>query len=80
MLVPQFLDAVPVDPFDGKPLRYRIDADKIVIWSIHENMTDDGGVLVKPEGKKGATPDIGFRLLNTEMRGPIPIKAETENP
>ncbi|MHC5020599.1 MAG: hypothetical protein ACYTGX_10900 [Planctomycetota bacterium] len=35
------LDPVPLDPFDGRPLRY--DATKGVIWSVGTNGTDEGG-------------------------------------
>ena len=43
-LVPQFIPAVPPDPFDGKPLRYK-PADKgYLLYSVGDNLTDDGGV------------------------------------
>jgi hypothetical protein len=40
-LVPHYLDAVPLDDFDGKPMRY--DPQKKVIYSIGEDLSDDGG-------------------------------------
>lgn len=40
-LVPKYLDAVPLDPFDGQPLRY--DAQRGLLWSVHANQTDNGG-------------------------------------
>ncbi len=40
-LVPEFLDAVPVDVFDVQPLRYS-PARKIV-YSVGQNLKDDGG-------------------------------------
>lgn len=42
-LAPDFLTAVPVDPFDGQPLRYRADADRLVIYSVGYNRADDAG-------------------------------------
>jgi len=43
-LVPDFLAAVPRDPVDGKPLRYRLNPDgTFLLYSIGENATDDGG-------------------------------------
>lgn len=68
-LVPEYIDAVPVDPFDEEPLRYKVEADRIVIYSISENEVDDGGDLIKPKGRGQSFPDIGFRLLNPELRG-----------
>jgi len=40
-LVPEFLEAVPVDDFDGKPLRYS--AGKKIVYSVGKNLKDDGG-------------------------------------
>jgi hypothetical protein len=40
-LVPDFLDAVPADPFDGEPLRYS--KEKRMVWSIGKDRIDAGG-------------------------------------
>jgi hypothetical protein len=43
-LVPEFLSAVPLDPVDGQPMRYRLNADgTFLLYSIGENGKDDGG-------------------------------------
>jgi hypothetical protein len=43
-LVPEFLPAVPLDPCDGKPLRYRMTAaGRFTLWSISFDGQDDGG-------------------------------------
>lgn len=42
-LVPEFLQSIPKDPMDLKPLRYRNDGDSWSLYSIGENGTDDGG-------------------------------------
>ncbi|HXE42262.1 MAG TPA: hypothetical protein VN516_04475, partial [Candidatus Baltobacteraceae bacterium] len=43
-LMPEFLAAVPLDPIDGQPLRYRPNADgRFLLYSIGENGKDDGG-------------------------------------
>jgi len=52
-LVPQYLDAVPVDPFDGQPLRYRLLDKGFVVYSIGEDLSDDGG---KEKGKRKRGP------------------------
>jgi hypothetical protein len=41
-LVPEYLEAVPIDDFDGKPLRYN--AAKKIIYSVGEDLRDDGGM------------------------------------
>lgn len=43
-LVPDFLDRVPLDPFDDQPLRYRRVGEGFVVYAVGENMVDDGGV------------------------------------
>ena len=44
-LVPEYLTAVPLDPFSGHPLSYRRTAVSYVIYSIGQNRADDGGGL-----------------------------------
>ncbi|MBL9136183.1 MAG: hypothetical protein JNK85_09960 [Verrucomicrobiales bacterium] len=45
-LVPNFLPAVPVDPIDDQPLRYRREAkDRFALWSVGENGRDDSGAF-----------------------------------
>ena len=49
-LVPEFVPAVPRDPVDGQPLRYRLNADgTFLLYSVGENGKDDGG---SPEWEK----------------------------
>ncbi|MDD4869875.1 MAG: hypothetical protein PHR77_04885 [Kiritimatiellae bacterium] len=43
---PKFLPIQPVDPFSGKPLIYKQEGNGLILYSIGENMKDDGG---KPE-------------------------------
>jgi hypothetical protein len=56
-LSPAFLPAVPRDPFDGQPLRYRADEQGYAFYSIGENRKDDGG-----EDGAGKTLDVVFRV------------------
>lgn len=43
-LVPEFLSSVPIDYMDGKPLRYRLNADgSFTLYSVGEDGKDDGG-------------------------------------
>jgi hypothetical protein len=58
-LVPQFIEEVPADPFDGRPLRYKRQGDTVLIYSVHQNRTDDGGVI---EAQGADPPDWGVRL------------------
>jgi len=42
-LVATFLPELPVDPFTGKPLLYVNDGSRVLVYSVGENLTDDGG-------------------------------------
>jgi hypothetical protein len=42
-LVPEYLSAIPPDPFSGGPFKYRPTADGYLLYSIGGNGIDDGG-------------------------------------
>ena len=42
-LIPDYLDAVPVDPFDGQALRYKMVDEGFVVYSVGEDGEDQGG-------------------------------------
>ena len=52
-VVPRFLPAVPLDPFDGAPLRYKRLAKSYVVYSVGPDGHDDGGK--EPPTKRGGT-------------------------
>ncbi len=61
-LVPDFLPAVPIDPYDEQPMRYH--PEQNIIYFVGGNMTDDGG-----QGKRSyevihhrSEPDIVFDI------------------
>jgi hypothetical protein len=56
-LVPEFLTHIPLDPFDGKPLRMKKGATGVILYSVGPNLVDDGGV----DGKEDQG-DIVFRV------------------
>jgi hypothetical protein len=58
-LGPDYLDDMPVDPFDGKPLRFVVKADKCLIYSVGPDGKDDGG---SPYDEKAETGDMVFSL------------------
>lgn len=52
-LVPQFMEKLPNDVIDGKPLRYRPDnGGGYILYSIGWNQTDDDGEIGFGKGKK----------------------------
>ncbi len=57
-LIPEFLESVPIDPFDGKPLKYKKLDPGFVIYGVGEDLSDDGG---KERGPKREKPwDVTF--------------------
>jgi hypothetical protein len=62
-----FLDKVPADPFDGKPLRLRRLDDGLVIYSVGPDLTDDGGRTDWKQPLKPGT-DLAFRLWDVAQR------------
>jgi hypothetical protein len=42
-LLPGYLDAIPLDPFDGQPLRLAIRDNQWIIYSVGPKLNDDGG-------------------------------------
>jgi hypothetical protein len=55
-LTPDFLPSIPIDPFDGRPLRYRVDEDGLCVYGIGRNGRDDGGLDDPVDG------DVVFRV------------------
>jgi hypothetical protein len=52
-LVPDYLAAVPLDPFDGKPIRYKKSDRGFVVYSIGPDLVDDGGRPLDEKTEKG---------------------------
>jgi hypothetical protein len=43
-LVPAYLDTIPLDPFDGQPLRLVIRNNQWIIYSVGPDLKDNGGI------------------------------------
>ncbi|GMU34635.1 MAG: hypothetical protein HS101_10575 [Planctomycetia bacterium] len=74
-LVPHYLKAVPVDPFDDAPIRYAVTPEGISLWSIGEDLKDDGGDTKRREKQTASNKptDWGWVILNPDLRGkPLP--------
>jgi hypothetical protein len=66
-LVPAYLKQVPLDPYDGQPIRLRAVADGLAIYSVGPDRQDNGG---KMDRRMPLNPgnDLVFRLWNVEER------------
>jgi hypothetical protein len=83
-LVPQYLAAVPKDPQDGKPLRYKRRPDGVVVYWLGQDGTDDGGKIDRAKYLTKGT-DQGVQLWDVSRRRQLPPKvppppAATEAP
>lgn len=71
-VVPALLPAVPTDPFSGQPLKYSVQPDRYVVYSLGPNAIDDGGSTISPPKPVGAArpeppKDIGVRVKLQEQ-------------
>lgn len=66
-LVPAYLDAVPLDPFDGKPLRYHSTDHGVMVYTTGQDRIDNGGALNR---KSPVDPgsDWGYELWDVSKR------------
>lgn len=58
-LAPAFLAQVPLDPFDGQPLRLRRGGEGFRLYSVGPDRKDDGGAAWEAQKQEG---DLVFRL------------------
>jgi hypothetical protein len=75
VLAAKLIDKLPIDHFDGKPLRYRKASEGVVVYSIGDKGTYAGDAL-----DAGKTPDpslhrIEFRLWDEDQRRQPPRPA-----
>jgi len=56
-LVPDFLDAVPADPLDGKPLRCKSTDAGMILYSVGKDGIDDGGKELDAQGRRFSAPE-----------------------
>ncbi len=73
-LTPKYLGTIPLDPFDGLPLRMVGKDSARIIYSIGPNSTDEGGKLSsKFGGRRQDLADLGFILHDpSQRRRPAP--------
>ena len=63
----KLLDAIPADPMDNQPIRYRHTKDGIVVYSIGFDRIDNQGNIDRNRFPEDGV-DIGFRLWNVDQR------------
>jgi hypothetical protein len=68
----KLLGALPVDPCDGQPLRYRRTKDGVVIYSVGLDGIDNQG-LIDRDNPNNPGVDLGFRLWDPALRRQPPL-------
>jgi hypothetical protein len=71
VLVPEYMSAIPADPFSGRPLLYRVSPQAYTVYSVGPNLKDDGGDLSPETQRPGEravsrnirSADVGIRVL-----------------
>jgi hypothetical protein len=48
-LIPAYMEIVPKDPFDGENLRYRRLKTGFVVYSVNDDLSDNGGAKINPD-------------------------------
>jgi hypothetical protein len=76
-LVPEYIAGVPLDPFNGQPLKLGKHDQGIVIYSVGLDGVDNGGAI----NAQNPGSDLGFRLWNvSHRRQPArPLKRSVED-
>lgn len=59
-LVTEYLDTIPIDPFDGSPLRYNL--EKRIVYSVGDDQIDNGGKKSKNSNRPWNDGDYRFQL------------------
>jgi hypothetical protein len=67
-LVPDELEAVPLDPFDGKPFRY--DPKRRIVYSVGKNLVDNGGSAMPLKGSP-SDPEQRWRRYAEDAVYPV---------
>lgn len=65
-LAPKYLPSIPLDPCDGKPMRYKLVDGRPLIYSIGTDLKDDGGVA--PTALPGPEKEVAYARLRTRDR------------
>jgi hypothetical protein len=62
------LPEVPLDAYDGKPIRYRRTADGVVVYSVGPDLQDDGGAVTRKYGQTAELAAAAEALVSGVVR------------
>jgi len=79
-LVPNYLDAVPTDPFLTGPLRYRVQGERYVVYSVGMNLMDDGGSSEKTQVSRWRHYHKDATFVVSKGQGAEPAEEAADQP
>jgi hypothetical protein len=81
-LCPDFLTSIPLDPFDGKALRYAHRENGVAIYAIGDDGEDNGGKQLSSNPSLEEPRDVGIRLWDPKHRRlpPVPLPGSNSGP
>lgn len=65
-LVPRFIGEIPLDPFDGKPLRYRRHGARFSLYSVGPSGSDNGGTVGHWWDVHCGKADLSLQMLDIQ--------------
>jgi hypothetical protein len=80
MVADGLLKETPIDPYDGATLRYRVREGSVVVYSVAQDLEDNGGKFDNKSGQTKGT-DLGMTLWDVSQRRLLPLPSkEPEGP
>lgn len=79
VLVPTYLSEIPLDPYDGQPLRLKRTEGGLIVYCVGFDQQDDGGIKIRERPTRGT--DWGFQMWDVDKRRqPAPPPPPDANP
>ncbi|HQR06704.1 MAG TPA: PQQ-binding-like beta-propeller repeat protein [Gemmatales bacterium] len=77
-LVPKYFPSIPIDPYDGRPIRWKTTPTGFLLYSVWMNKLDDGGVIRRTENGPPQT-DFGVEFFAPAHRRATPLAISDTN-
>jgi hypothetical protein len=79
-LAPEYLPSVPIDPYDGKPLKYHPNEDgTFLLYSVGDDGLDDGGDVTPAKWSSGGWPNWDWQHARDWVWPQPATPAEVQN-
>ena len=65
LLVPDYIESVPIDPYDGKPFKY--DSKEMILYCVGEDLRDSGGSRENPSRAGGMACEMDHAVVADDV-------------